>query len=359
MLKDLKSLKLKQFISCLRTLYLLPEDFRLPDPLVSEALAWADGLYEQIGGSCLGYPQCEVYPLPRLEDELHQFVEHHLRLDKRQSNLIPTLYLTHDVDYLKSTPQLRIKQRRFEHPFRIQEDSYLKSLEEILRFDSNFGPTTVFLAAAIKSKNPAVGILQNLIDPSYKITSKLFGELLELVRNYSVSVGIHGSFRSLVDGTFEEELISLENKLGSKVVMSRQHWLSLPGGLNSLRKVAKSGIVVDSTLGWNGVAGFRGGMARPFPVIFSDNRLLWEVPLLLMDGVLFDSLKLSTSQVVEKSIQLLSEVYKRQGGVAINWHERSAVPEYNWFDAYKQIVDWAKGQGFKFSKITDAVSTSR
>lgn len=347
--------RISQFLACLETIYIIPDSFSLPECTLGTVVAWLDLFYAQINYSRLGYPKCLVYETPVLEDQLHEFVRRYkldLVLIKRDLPP-PTIYLSHDVDYLKPTWPLKLKRRKLLGSI---TENFLESIISILSYDASVaGPnsSTFFVAAPTPLQQPFERGIQWLIDPGY-FNDSLLTETLELLNSYNVEVGLHGSIYSLALGSLGSEKARLEEKLGRSVTSLRQHWLRLPSGLNSLEQVSKCGFKVDSTLGWNGQVGFRSGMARPFALKFTEGFTLWEVPQLLMDGVLFDSLNLGTNEVVSLSKKLLTEVFNRHGAVALNWHERSASSDYGWFDAYRRIIDWSYKKGFKFSGVTDA-----
>jgi hypothetical protein len=173
------------------------------------------------------------------------------------------------------------------------------------------------------------------------------------LREKNCEIGLHGSYFSLEENLLERERQNLEQTFNRPVLMGRQHWLNLPGEA-SVERIFNAGITVDSTLGWNGSSGFRGGMARPFPILLSGGKHLWEVPLVLMDGPLFNDLGLDTDGVFAYAKKILQQVWVRRGMVAINWHERAAHPDYGWFEAYRRILEWAKGAGFQFAPISQA-----
>ena len=111
---------------------------------------------------------------------------------------------------------------------------------------------------------------------------------------------------------------------------------------------------MDSTLGWNDGCGFRGGMVRPFPILLENHKIIWELPLVLMDGSLFLNKKLKEKDILKLSLDLLSYVKKFNGMVSINWHERSASKKYStWFSVYKKILKKVKSDGFKFINIDE------
>ncbi|MEZ4273006.1 MAG: hypothetical protein R3C68_16710 [Myxococcota bacterium] len=71
----------------------------------------------------------------------------------------------------------------------------------------------------------------------------------------------------------------------------------------------------------------------------------------LMDGVLFDDLKLSPDEAFEKCVGILEQVFARSGCVALNWHGRSAHGSYRWHGCYEKVLRWAREKGFAFTTI--------
>lgn len=272
----------------------------------------------------------------------------------------PAICLSHDLDNLRPTPQMHLKQLVTQRRALLNRDpnEFFESLETLLEFNNDVagrkGCSTVFIASKTKSSSRFTRAKQWLLDPTYEAQDPALGAFIELIRETGSTVGIHGSFYSLRERTLAAERMALERRIGSKIVCGRQHWLHLPSKM-SMEHIHNSGLKVDSTLGWNGNVGFRCGFSKPFPLTLPNNQVLWEVPLLLMDGPLFDDMRLDTEGVVKRSQQLLKEVKKRGGCVSIDWHERAACPDYNWFEAYRRIVTWAKEQGFRFLSIAEAV----
>ena len=123
----------------------------------------------------------------------------------------------------------------------------------------------------------------------------------------------------------------------------------------TLGVIKEAGIQIDSTLGWNGQCGYRCGMARPFPLMTSEDASLWEVPLLLMDGPIFDDQKLKPDEAFEYCRKLLKPVISTGGCVAITWHERSAHADYQWVATYEKLLEACKLEGFEFLSLSEAL----
>jgi hypothetical protein len=323
--------------------------------------AWYKKFVDQINQSRLGYPTAtETHSEPVLERELLAIAARlgiHVDLNQKQ----PTVCLSHDVDYFRPTVQLMIKEvvgrRKWRKYFSSQRfiESYQRLLETDKSYLTNKGPTT-FFASPVKSKNPFTRYKQWIVDPSYSWTSKDGEAFAKLVSDFDVEVGIHGSICSLSKNTFSKEVENLSQVFAKPVRIARQHWLHLPNGIQSLAKMRAGNIGIDSTLGWNGHAAFRAGMCRPYPIYLGEGlEPLVEVPLVIMDGVFFDELKLSGAQAFARITEILAKVRDAKGTVALNWHDRSAHEGYGWFQTYKQILDWCRAEGFQFTNISGAV----
>lgn len=361
---------LKQFLACAETHVQLPEDamdcFSRTSPEIQIRIqAWYRALWQEVCGSSAGYPKQPVYITPVLEDELLAIlsqVPETAAWPRRVTR--PTLCLTHDIDYLAPTLQMNLKRCVADRAFRWSPrgTEYLSSLETLLRLDSAVSggtPSTLFIACPQPVKSMKRRMTQWLIDPAYRPTDPLFQALKTLIDRFDCEVGLHGSYFSLSENLLSDERKSLLQALNRPISTGRQHWLNLPElpDAEALNRIRASELLVDSTLGWNGTVGFRGGFARPFPLLLSAG-VLWEVPLLLMDGPLFQEMSLETDAVVETAIGLLEQVYTRQGCVALNWHERAAHSDYGWGEAYEKILAWAYAKDFSFASLTAVTQPS-
>jgi len=359
----MKSQATRQFLACARTLYAFSSTEEHGLLGASEAItAWHRDFQKDLHESTRGYPgKAGARPSPELEDRLVRIFDRAGLKTRKRENFAPTLCLSHDIDYLAPTFQMRAKRLVGYRKWLRWEPGqhYLESVRAMLECERQItgqrGISTVFVASPERSSHWKSRCTQWVIDPSYRVDSPLFESLLKLLREYECEIGVHGSFFSLKEGLLTEEKRRLEKRLSTKITVGRQHWLELPDE-KAFDQIAASGLQADSSLGWNGTAGFRSGMARPFPLCLENGAQLWEMPLVLMDGPLFDDLKMSTDAVVAKAQELLEQVFERQGCVSINWHDRAADADYGWFEAYEKILQWAKARGFAFSRISDAIA---
>lgn len=353
--------KIKQLEGLAKTLF----DFKSEDFLsfYSKNSEECDSIFEMFKKdipSHLGYPINGVSELPVVEDSLRRVLSNGFKGDIREKEVRPFLCLTHDLDYVRPTVQQFLKKTLGRRTIskRPGQGAYLESLEKYLKCDSVYGESTLFVAQIGKRVIGPSFFKQWIIDPSYKLEGEDFEKLNEIVRKYKPIIGVHGSVLSLEKNMVETEKIKIERAFGASVKASRQHWLKV-SSLSDLEKLYDAGITVDSSLGWNGQLGFRCGMARPFPIICNERKVLWEVPMLLMDGVLFDELSLTPEVALEKCKEVLKMVYKRKGGVCLNWHARTFASDYGWGEVYPLILDFAHKLGFEFKNVEDAVRVSQ
>ena len=342
------------FLEIARSFFEIPDDFSLPEKSSSSISIWQKRLSEQFNNAKYGYPKTEIFRIPTLEDDLIEILAPILGI-KRKIETNATLCLTHDLDYLKSTTQMNIKRSFSQKMPNWKYENYFTSIQTLVEYDISQGGSSSFFVACPQKIRPGLRRMKQwILDPSYNLHDALFQEVLSIFNKKNVEIGIHGSFYSHEENLLSEEVIKLSKATGRQIRCARQHWLNLPDPSNDFARIAGAGIKVDSTMGWNGTVGFRGGISRPFK-IQTANGPLALLPMVLMDGPLFDDLRLSPSEAVKLSIQILEEVHQRQGTVALDWHERCAHPSYEWFDAYCEIVSWAKNKGFQFSSVTGSV----
>lgn len=159
-------------------------------------------------------------------------------------------------------------------------------------------------------------------------------------------VGLHSSFDSYND--HEKILLeknALEHALGTSCIVGvRQHNLNLKIPETWIGH-EKSGLLYDTTLGYNDCIGFRWGTCLPFhPYIPSENRTLnlLEIPLIIEDLPFFRN-----KSRCKDTVKIIEEVIDHQGVLTLLWHhsvfDNHEYP--NWGTAYRQIIEYCKKRG--------------
>jgi hypothetical protein len=364
--------------------WLTSDLFVLPDTLTDDArfacsfdLFWNAFVFlsrleeysaEKNGGKIYSY--CNRHPrrekasfripvVNHLFDHLEKLIRNHyphLSFGEPQK---PFVELSHDVDYLKKTVQLRLK-RTISNCFQMTRDlrspsrffgnlletlSFLLAPAEYWCFDfweeveKNFQQRSVFYVYVATGKKTWISWL---LDPSYDLAAdpRLQDKLRHLLQE-GFEIGLHGSIRSANEEkqlSREKEL--LENFLGSQVIKVRQHWLryeeSLTPALHSRY------FLFDSTLGWNDQMGFRSGCASRHRHFDHESHLPCRhiiTPMIIMDSHIYDGVG-QIHALSQQALALIRNIRQyKTTHVSINWHQRVCSPDYGWQTLFEQILD--------------------
>jgi len=163
-------------------------------------------------------------------------------------------------------------------------------------------------------------------------------------------VGLHGSYLSHRDA---DELVrqkrSVEACAAQTVAGTRQHFLRFDVR-ETWTAQEHAGFGYDTTLGYNEEIGFRAGIAAPFrpwdPARRTARNLI-EVPLTVMDGALFRSLKLDTATAIARVREHLERVEEVGGLAVLLWHPNAAAETLHpgWWQCYVATLEWLAARG--------------
>lgn len=268
--------------------------------------------------------------------------------------------LTHDVDAIKKTIPIRIKQSIFNiynclkfmlngnlflcfkklkniFIFMFTNDNWNK-IEEIIKIASDRNlKATFFFYCGSKSN-----IKEWFFDPSYNIADSDLLKILRFVRRKKCLIGIHPSFNSvnsIEKLKLEVSKFKLVNKNYPK--LCRQHWLRFNWN-NTWLNQEINGIEKDYTLMFNDRIGFRSSAAltwSPWNQSKNSKFKLIIKPTLFMDSHFYDY-KFMNSDVRKKNMRDWVNKVKYVGGnVAVLWHPHTLSNNYGWQEGYRDLVD--------------------
>jgi peptidoglycan/xylan/chitin deacetylase (PgdA/CDA1 family) len=293
---------------------------------------------------------------------LEHFISQHFQRELFEPKHRFEIQFSHDVDYIEKTIPLRLKQSAFYlfNSLRKCVKPELKNASLFLHKAAKFGlsradywqfevwqelerKANIRSIFYVYAKTVSTGLKTRskrwLLDPAYDIekNAKLATKLKELLDG-GWEIGLHGSFDSYKHfELMKREKEVLESVIGQPVKKARQHWLRFTE--DTLRIQEAIGIEEDSTLGFNELPGFRSGIASAYyPYDFEQQCAfkIKEVPLVLMDSMLFDY-----SATDEPDFSLVSDILNQvvdfSGNVSIDWHQRVSASDYNWHGAYFQM----------------------
>jgi len=270
----------------------------------------------------------------------------------------PIIDLSHDVDYINKTIQLRLKQTAFNGYNTLKSITkpaqFIKNISRMFKFafstpsywcfdywtklEKEHNQRSTFY---IYVKNGKKDFKSWLIDPSYDVSknTKLQHKLKDLY-NEGFDIGLHGSYYSAKDfDRLEKEKNILESTLGIEVTKTRQHWLNYFE--NTTPYLHEKLFQTDSTLAWNDKIGFRSGCASKFrPYNFKNNKAFnyYIIPQIIMDSNVYDYSK--DKKIFEKTKNMikLSKNISKTTHISISWHQRVCSSDYNWYEFYEELL---------------------
>ncbi|KGF67318.1 hypothetical protein LL06_23205 [Hoeflea sp. BAL378] len=331
--------------------------------------------HESASGPVLSYS----FRLPRALDPLHQrawvnriflflrrWAAHEAGLpEEALFGPLPQaqIRLTHDVDALKLTPEIRLKQTVFQMANAARAmargDGRLTRirLSDARRYAFSAGDFQTF--ARVRAMESAAGLRSTLhfysglpglrrgsphrilIDPAYDIGSELMRGELRAFAEGGWTVGLHQSFGAWDDaGPMLPEKARLERALGGPVRHCRQHWLHFSWARTWAAQAA-AGLECDSTLGFNDRPGFRGSHAltvRPWDMAAGRALAIDTVPMLFMDSHFYDYASGGRADPETAMRPWLQEVRAVGGEVTVNWHTHTITDVYGWGSGFESLL---------------------
>jgi len=208
------------------------------------------------------------------------------------------------------------------------EDPYIQAIMELATKEHGAGLEPVFFFKALHDGE---------YDATYDIRDVRLQRIWAHIDNKQGIVGLHGSYRSAdVIGLLREEherLHDLLARFGRKVTCSRQHYLRtyFADNPNTLDLWREAGITDDYTLGFAERCGFRCGTCHPYPLYDVRNDKVTDIiehPLIVMDGTLFDYMKLSVEDARALTQRLKQRCFDVEGDFVILWHNHATTREF-------------------------------
>lgn len=267
--------------------------------------------------------------------------------------------LTHDVDALSKSLQLRLKSTamsgivtarhllagrwrqaiaRFGYAARyaVTASNYWL-FDEICHAEMQRGFRSIYLFADERTSSGASGWL---IDPSYRTDIPALRSLMERLRSAGWGVGIHPGFNSWNDSAALETMRRLVgDAAGGDIRLCRQHWLRFSLA-DTWKAQHAAGIRLDFTLGFNERPGFRNGAAlryRPWDHETDEPIGIETYPTILMDSHFYDYAFPGNPK--EAMRPWIEEVVFVGGEASIVWHNQTMHADYGWGPGYLALLD--------------------
>ena len=183
--------------------------------------------------------------------------------------------------------------------------------------------------------------------PQYYLNSSLFQKAIKKINDRGHIIGFHPGYQSYLNSKrWGKEKKRLEESLGKEITEGRQHFLrfKVPETWNIW---AENGIKTDSTLGYADYPGFRCGTCHEYPVFDFIRKIeldLYERPLIVMEGTLFQHLQMDNYEAIERVKPLIDQVKRYRGKFVLLWHNSSFGDVYwsGYEKSYYKIIELLK-----------------
>jgi len=233
-----------------------------------------------------------------------------------------------------------------------QGDAFQSALKNMHHYIQKYGRGTVFFKAGAHGPN----------DVHYKLNHPHVQQVIRNLLSDSFEVGLHPSYHAVDHPSYlRQERNLLTQCIGNAPVSVRNHYLRYASMMTPHLQVG-TGFRIDSSLGFAECSGFRNGTCMPFLKFDCMNNEvmdLWEMPLIMMDGVLFNRENLSVTDAISKSSDLLLQC-KKFGGVGVAlWHNvmGEEVDYPGWNDHFEHMILWSHQHGAYITSLRDALES--
>ena len=157
----------------------------------------------------------------------------------------------------------------------------------------------------------------------YRLIDDNVQEILHTLKSAGCEIGLHSSYDAFEHpDLLEKEKNELEQALGHSISGLRQHYMRFKAP-ESWQKWQEAGFEYDTTVSFAREEGFRTGICipyHPFDVLQNRELTLWEVPLTVMEGTLFEYQRLGGAEVGKRLEQLVNIVANVRGLFVLLWH---------------------------------------
>lgn len=280
------------------------------------------------------------------------------------------IYLSHDVDYIKKTFPLRVKQSLFSLynaakailsgdlksslqnifkilKFGLSPGNYWQ-FNNIIKLEQQYGVTSYWNFYSKTSKHKK-NLKSYFLDPSYSINNLRLQHQINSLAQHNNIIGLHQAFNTWAcPQQMLLEKSKLEQVIKINIQSCRQHWLRF-SLIDTWQAQEQAGFKLDMTLGFNDRPGFRNSGALRMPTWlpvkqkFSDE--LESIPLILMDSHLYDYAQMTEILRQNTIDSILDELTFVGGEASIVWHQRVYHSDYGWYDSYKYLLDGITKRG--------------
>ena len=256
------------------------------------------------------------------------------------------------LNHQRSTVRQRmLRLGLFVRSFLQPRDVFRVALERMHVSIRQYGTGTIFLKTAAHGPQ----------DVHYSLDTSYVRNSVSQWMKDGFEIGLHPSYHAHTHPEYlRAERATLTRITGMAPISVRQHYLRFTMPSTPNLHLA-SGFRIDSTLGFAEAVGFRHSTCLPFKQfnIYSNRTLdLWEFPLTVMDSTLFNRQKLTVSEAIDKTKDLLQVCARFGGAGVLLWHnilwDEMDFP--GWGQHFEEVIQWGAGSGAGIVSLVSALS---
>jgi len=251
-----------------------------------------------------------------------------------------TIWVTHDVDWVDPWHPYSLLKVFTSRPW-IKRDQiknreiFLEKSQGILEVEKEFQVDSIWFSAGSKRTF-------GRYDIRYESGGEHHLKLLQLIKSYNQTNGLHSSPHGIKKGEIIYEAERLSELTGQPVKFHRSHYLKSLSSTDYI-SFAQAGIQYDMSLGYARKTGFR----NHYPGMLNNNGV-YVVPMILMDNAFFYK---SETEVLTAFKETLSTLKKHQGSACICFHPENIAIKPGLLQSIREIIKICISEGAIISPI--------
>ncbi|MEM9028334.1 MAG: hypothetical protein AAGC70_08185 [Pseudomonadota bacterium] len=275
----------------------------------------------------------------------------------------PQIVLTHDIDALRKTIEIRAKAAAFSFwnagrklregqlaaaPSHVMHGirfglgpGNFDTLDEVRELEEKAGLRSVLHVYGGRAGFRRGFPQSMLIDPAYDVNGPRIRQQLRAFIDGGWEIGLHQSYGAWEDAAkMRAERERVEQTSGRPVTHCRQHWHRFSWhGTWAAQEAA--GLRLDSTLGFNDRPGFRNGAAlklHPWNPEAGNAMSIAAMPMVFMDSQFYDYQPMTDDERGDAMQGWLDEVRAVHGQATVSWHTHTISDSYGWGFGFRQLI---------------------
>jgi hypothetical protein len=252
------------------------------------------------------------------------------------------IYITHDIDWLNplhpysvlnSIRSLIGKHKWFSLKRLFDQELFLNNIEQLLQLEKALGIQAIYCIGA------SAGSTFGRHSLRYQPGSALYSNLMQLLHQYDMLVGLHSSYNGIQKGTLQQEQNRLSTYWGKKSNFHRAHYIPHLSS-DDYTELESAGFTYDLGFGSSSSIGLRHKPQHNFKPVESHS--IGVIPMILMDNVFF---KRPYHEVITAFKSCLQTLKTNNGSACIAFHPENMLLRPQLYSYFEEIIHLCKQEG--------------